>query len=264
MNKVLTILSFGLAVAAFVYIFYTNVPLLSLLWFILACIIAIIGMILEKKIKRNSSNFINKLAYFATRNGAKTRKGKDHRYNVDNLTAKYSILENNYYELKYDMTITAYEDDLREIEYGFSWTTQADDLKISPIVNGQTTTGKLRNKEDFDYYTINFNKSYLKKKKIDTGSIVRLHSEKPPKPFFAYTIRKKTKVLTLELHFDKGCLPENKLVTKVYTLHRKEINLETLINDGTGDYHITIKYPRFGWRYVISWEENERTYLTKK
>ena len=164
------------------------------------------------------------------------------------------------------MSIIAYEDDLREIEYGFSWTTQPDDLKILPLVSGQSTTGELRNIEGFDYYTINFNKSYLKdkKKKIPTGSIVHLHSEKPPKPFFAFTIRKKTKVLTLELHFDKECLPENKLVAKVYTLRRKEKELGTLINDGVGDYHITIKYPRFGWRYVISWEENERTYLTKE
>ena len=90
MNKVLTILSFGLAVAAFIYIFYTDVPLLSLLWFILACIAAIIGMFIEKKLKHNTNSFINELAYyFATRNGINTINGKDHRYNVDNLTAKY-------------------------------------------------------------------------------------------------------------------------------------------------------------------------------
>lgn len=236
-----------------------------MLWFALACFFAIMGFVLEKAMKGKSNKLINWIVYLFTFNGTTIKENNDKRYNVKKFSATYSILSNGNYELRRNYTLISYDTDIKEIEEGFNWTTQADSKTITPIVKDQTIDkSKIKRYEGYERYPIEFNNTYIKKQEIETGSLVKLHSNESPEPFLAYTITRKTKILTLDVHFSAGCLPLDKVLFKAYNSRRKEKVVGELCPDGSGNFHVTVEFPRIGWRYVISWEKIALAYLTKE
>lgn len=262
-NKILTVLSFSLAVAAFVYIFYAENNLLCILWFVLALVVAVIGFFAEKRIRKNGNKLFDAIVYFFTPNGVKIYQENDHKYNVEKFETKYSILDNNTYELSKKLTIKSYDEDFSFLEEGFCWSAPYDEIELTPLCSKHTINNEVYSRENYKRYKIQFNQTYSTKDKIEVGSTVRLKSATYPDEFFGITIKRKTKHLVMDVYFDSSRLPQNPVVFKTYSSKFKEKTIQILQCDSNKNYHISIKYPRKGWRYVISWDKKEQKYLTK-
>lgn len=143
----------------------------------------------------------------------------------------------------------------------YRWSIEEIDTEITPLYKDDSIINK-RELINWNYFTINFNKKYFKKEKINTGvKISNLYDPKEcSKPFLSVSIEEKIKELNLEVVIPKNLKPKNAkfLIFQSFDDYRSPVNG----NDGEAlnydkrikGYSKKVNYPRKGWKYAIIWE----------
>lgn len=247
MGFVIAIITSGLAVSSFAYIFSPTYLTLGL-GFGITCLVVLLGYFIERKIKTSGGVVLNRIFYWFYKN--------DKNYNYEDLKATYSCLDNDIYECKKILEIKSQRNDLQSITDSFCWSANSQSIQIDPI-NPQHQIKGLHQKNGWKHFSIDVGLC-RKGKIVQTGSIIKgLHDPNAkPEPFFSYIVHRKTKVLVLNVEFPQKKRPKGNAVFTVKA-GGKEIGKGKPLefNASHNGFSVTIHYPRKEWTYIISWEE---------
>lgn len=251
MSKIVTYFSVGTAAFAFVFSFNRNIIWASITS--LVCLLLLfIGFKIEKYIKTNTDNqLINKCVYFLTKN--------DEKYNIKHKRTTYTYNGNGSYTFTKKYEIVPTIKDLDRMNDRFAWSAPSSGCAIDPT-NPRHHINRRWQKESWTCYSIYFGEMAKKNIAYSTGAIIsNLKDESNyAVPFLSNTIDKKTACVTLEVIFPKNAHPK----TAKFEIFSSDCGLNSNHNEelsydsDISGFQRTVYYPRKGWRYVISWDQN--------
>ena len=248
MNRFITILSCAFAVSSFAYMF-RNDSIFGLKLGLLALVLLIVAYRIEYLLKTNGNAFVNRFVYFFTKS--------DKRYNYKSRYFVYSRISDKEYsfEKTYDIYPTC--SDLDSISDRFSWSAPSTGSKII----SSEKTHEISNTWQQDMwtcFTIYFRECCTKHEIYKTGSIITdLFDEKiVAVPYLSATIDRKTEQIILVAKIPRSMNPTNACL-KVYSAKNTVNEVYSLpleYDDSVGGFKVIVKYPRKGWKYVITWQ----------
>lgn len=241
--------SVGTAAFALVYGFEQNVCAATLAC--LACILLVFcGFKIETYIKANGNEILNRIIYLLTKN--------EKKYNVLHKHIIYSYLGNDQYTFEKKYEISPMVRDLDRVNDRFSWSVSSAGCDIM-ATNAGHTINKVWQQEMWTCYTIYLNEIPVKCKPYNVGSLISnlVDTTHSVVPYLSNTVDKKTKCTTLVVKFPKDDHPELAKFEVFSSKAGMDSNYEENLayDDGVGGFTRTVRYPRKGWRYVISWEK---------
>lgn len=248
MNKLITIISFALAIASFVDMFFDNL-LYSCIAGIFAFILISFGFWIETKIRNYGNDLINQIIYMLSPNE------KD--YNIISKHFTYECLPNNEYKFTKHYVIKPKCNNLDRINDRFSWSAPSQGAKIDACEKTHEVNSVWQ-QDMWTYYSIYFNKLCEKNKPYNVGGVVSnlIDTNQVAYPYISSVNNKKTKSVSLVVKIPKDIKPVNAQL-KVYSPKKNDVEVKTeelQYDDTIQGFSKTIFYPRKGWKYVISWK----------
>lgn len=185
MNKTVTIISSALAVASFIYMFYSNL-FVSCLFGIITALIVCIGFWIESKANVYWNDTFNKMLYYISKN--------DKKYNIELKEFEYTCSKNNQYSATKKFELYPNCEDLDRMDDSFRWSASSKGSKIEPLIKGHRIT-EIREEEFSTCYTVYFNETCKKHVLYPVKiQITNLNdSQGDAKPFLSTQIDKKNK-----------------------------------------------------------------------
>ena len=246
-NKIITVVSFALAIVAIMWCFIQDVTTIVLVG-LGVIILALIMFHIERKLSQSGNDIINRIIYIFT---------KAENYEIIHKAITYEYLSKNEMLFTKDYCMYPLKEGKEIFDDRYCWSSINGDVVIKEKYPGQTIK-YIREKDIWVYFTISFNRHYKKRDQINTGAIISnlIDKEGKCKPFLTITIREKTKCVKMVAKIPKSLNPVNAKY-EVYHLN----DCDNIIDSGSLAYNNlesgftkTINYPRKHYGYAIVWE----------
>lgn len=248
MNRVVTIVSFSLAVPAFVALFGYQRPTL-ILTTIASFVLCVLCFWVESIIKTKGFAIANRIMYFLSRSRAGYIE-KEKRF-------IYERLSDNNWKFTKQYTLLSRSNTLDGFDDRFCWSVDSSNAGISAI-NDEHRVCNIRQQEIWTVYTVKFNKIVAKGEEIQTGTVIDNLEDKNKKavPFLSATISAKTKVLKMTVKIPKQYHPSNAKF-EVFSSANTDARISSCdleYNEAEQGFTKMVLYPRRNWKYVITWD----------
>ncbi len=255
MKKILTLLAVPLSVFGVAYAFYPSLLVASLIS-IASLAIVLLGFEAEKRMKASGKEWVNKFFYYITANHKE--------YNIDTKRFIYEYKGNKEYLCSKEYIIKPNCSDLDRMNDRFAWSAPSGESKVVPTAKGHEIN-RIWKKEFWTYFTIYFKETCRKHQPYNVGVEIQnlIDKDNNAVSFVSAQIDRKTKLLNLIVKIPKKFNPRDaqlKVFNASVTCDDVEIHSENLEYDETiNGFQSKIKYPRKGWKYVISWNFTKDT-----
>ena len=249
MSVWLAIIGLAIAVPGFLSPF---IELNNLARITIAVSIVIIGWLMDKiitKIRNSDSTSGSRFLYWVQKTSRNCKIIEHH--------VCYERLDSTHWRHTKRYHLQPIHEPLRAFDDRFMWSSDSSSSNIIPTEKGQEITG-IHLEHGWTAYAITFD-SVQRRQSVWTGSsVVDLNDERlQAKPFLTVTALPKTKNLFICVKLPSAFAPTSaQLFVYAPGMSNAPARTEKLsYNTITHEIAVpVIKYPRAGWRYVISWQ----------